>query len=156
MNTRSLRGGNTASCGCARADGVRAAIRTHGATAGPGRRPEYLALLLAAATGMMLTVTAGDLIVLFIGIELLSVSLYILAAIEVARERSLEAVLRYLRTFDGLPDHTDQIFVVDEHDQLEGSLPLDRVLINEPEVLVTDVMKIFAISPASWAMHLTM
>ena len=69
-----------------------------GEPAATGRRPEYLALLLAAATGMMLTVTAGDLIVLFIGIELLSVSLYILAAIEVARERSLEAGLKYLIT----------------------------------------------------------
>jgi NADH-quinone oxidoreductase subunit N len=47
---------------------------------------------------MMLTVMSGDLITLFIGIELLSVSLYILCAIEVTRERSLESGLKYLIT----------------------------------------------------------
>ncbi len=69
-----------------------------GEPAGAGRRGEYIGLILTAATGMMLTVTAGDLIVMFIGIELLSVSLYILCAIEVARERSLESGLKYLIT----------------------------------------------------------
>ena len=69
--------------------------------------------------------------------------------ISVRADYSLEAVLRYLRTLDELPDHTDQIFVVDEHDQLEGSLPLDRILINQPEVLVTDVMRrdVLALAP---------
>ena len=69
--------------------------------------------------------------------------------ISVRADFSLEAVLRYLRTLDELPDHTDQIFVVDEHDQLEGSLPLDRVLINQPEVLVADVMRrdVLALAP---------
>lgn len=69
--------------------------------------------------------------------------------ISVRADFSLEAVLRYLRTFDELPDHTDQIFVVDAHDQLEGSLPLDRVLINQPEVLVSDVMRrdVLALAP---------
>ncbi len=69
-----------------------------GEPAGAGRRAEYTGLLLAATTGMMLTVTAGDLIILFVGIELLSVSLYILCAIEVTRGRSLEAGLKYLIT----------------------------------------------------------
>ena len=69
--------------------------------------------------------------------------------ISVRADFSLEVVLRYLRTFDELPDHTDQIFVVDAHDQLEGSLPLDRVLINQPEVLVSDVMRrdVLALAP---------
>ena len=69
--------------------------------------------------------------------------------ISVRADFSLEAVLRYLRTLDELPDHTDQIFVVDVHDQLEGSLPLDRVLINQPEVLVSDVMRrdVLALAP---------
>ena len=69
-----------------------------GEPAAAGRRPEFVGLVLAAATGMMLTVMSGDLITLFIGIELLSVSLYILCAIEVARERSLESGLKYLIT----------------------------------------------------------
>lgn len=69
--------------------------------------------------------------------------------ITVRADFSLDAVLRYLRTLQELPDHTDQVFVVDEHDQLTGSLPLDRLLINEPEVLVTDVMRrdVLALAP---------
>jgi magnesium transporter len=54
---------------------------------------------------------------------------------------TLEVVLRYLRRFDALPDHTDQVFVVDRDDVLKGALPLDRLLINEPETEVAAVMK---------------
>ncbi len=50
-----------------------------GEPAAAGRRREFTGLVLAATTGMMLTVMSGDLITLFIGIELLSVSLYILS-----------------------------------------------------------------------------
>ncbi len=32
----------------------------------------------------------------------------------------------------GLPDHTDQIFVVDRQDKLQGILPLSRLLVSEP------------------------
>jgi magnesium transporter len=62
---------------------------------------------------------------------------------------SLEVVLRYLRKFDELPDHTDLVFVVDRDDRLQGCLPLDRLLINEPEVMVTDVMQreVLTLSP---------
>lgn len=63
-----------------------------------GRRPEFTGLVLTASTGMILTVMSGDIITLFLGIELLSVSLYILCAIEVARERSLESGIKYLIT----------------------------------------------------------
>jgi magnesium transporter len=54
---------------------------------------------------------------------------------------TLEVVLRYLRRFDALPDHTDQVFVVDREGKLKGALPLDQLLINEPETKVADVMK---------------
>jgi magnesium transporter len=54
---------------------------------------------------------------------------------------TLEVVLRYLRRFDELPDHTDQVFVVDREDVLKGALPLDRLLINEPDTEVAAVMK---------------
>ncbi|MGD9572238.1 MAG: NADH-quinone oxidoreductase subunit N [Thermoleophilia bacterium] len=60
------------------------------------RRGEYVALLLISATGMMLVAGAGDLITIFLGIEILSVSLYVLCALEVWRERSLESGLKYL------------------------------------------------------------
>jgi len=64
--------------------------------AGVDRRGEYAGLLLLSATGMMLVAGAGDLVVIFLGIELLSVSLYVLCAIEAWRERSLESGLKYL------------------------------------------------------------
>jgi magnesium transporter len=54
---------------------------------------------------------------------------------------TLEVVLRYLRRFDALPDHTDQVFVVDREGKIKGALPLDQLLINEPETKVADVMK---------------
>jgi len=61
--------------------------------------------------------------------------------VTVREDVTLEVVLRYLRRFDELPDHTDQVFVVDRHDVLRGALPLDRLLINEPDVLVEAVMR---------------
>lgn len=61
--------------------------------------------------------------------------------VTVREDVSLEVVLRYLRRFDALPDHTDQVFVVDRHDVLKGALPLDRLLVNEPDVEVAQVMK---------------
>ncbi|HWS73796.1 MAG TPA: magnesium transporter [Quisquiliibacterium sp.] len=60
--------------------------------------------------------------------------------VKVREDVTLETVLRYLRRLEELPDHTDQIFVVDRHDHLRGALPLDRLLINEPEVMVVDAM----------------
>jgi len=62
-------------------------------------------------------------------------------AITVRHDYTLDMVLRELRTLEELPDHTDQVFVVDERGALLGALPLDRLLINQPEVQVTDVMK---------------
>jgi magnesium transporter len=53
---------------------------------------------------------------------------------------SLETVLRYLRRFDELPDQTDQIFVIDRAETLLGTLPLHRLLINDPEREVHEVM----------------
>lgn len=61
--------------------------------------------------------------------------------VTVREDVTLEVVLRYLRRFDELPAHTDQVFVVDRHDVLKGALPLDRLLLNEPDTLVQDVMR---------------
>jgi magnesium transporter len=60
--------------------------------------------------------------------------------ITIREDVTLEVVLRYLRRFDELPDHTDQVFVVDRNEVLKGALPLDRLLLNEPETEVTAVM----------------
>ncbi len=60
------------------------------------RRGEFVSLILVSTTGMMLVAAAGDLISIFLGIEILSVALYVLCALEVWRERSLESGLKYL------------------------------------------------------------
>ncbi|MEQ8833946.1 MAG: NADH-quinone oxidoreductase subunit N [Miltoncostaeaceae bacterium] len=60
------------------------------------RRGEYAGLILIATTGMMLVAGAGDLISIFLGIEILSVALYVLCALAVWREGSLESGLKYL------------------------------------------------------------
>jgi len=60
--------------------------------------------------------------------------------IEVREDVTLEVVLRYLRRLDQLPDHTDQLFVVDREERLQGLLPVNRLLVNDPDRLVADVM----------------
>jgi NADH-quinone oxidoreductase subunit N len=57
---------------------------------------EYYALLLAAGGGMAFLVTANNLMTLFLGLEWFSISLYILCAIDIDLEGSLEAGLKYL------------------------------------------------------------
>jgi magnesium transporter len=53
---------------------------------------------------------------------------------------SCEVVLRYLRRFDELPSPTDKIFVTDEAGLLKGVLPIRRLLVSDPEALVSEVM----------------
>ena len=57
---------------------------------------EYYALLATAGAGMAFLVQAGNLMTLFLGLEWFSVCLYILCAIEIDVEGSLEAGLKYL------------------------------------------------------------
>ncbi len=60
--------------------------------------------------------------------------------VEVREDVSLEVVLRYLRRLDEMPDHTDQLFVVDRDAHLKGLLPVNRLLVSPAEALVGDVM----------------
>jgi NADH-quinone oxidoreductase subunit N len=57
---------------------------------------EFFSLLLASIAGMVLLASAESLIVLFVGIEILSIPLYVLCATRIRAERSLEAGLKYL------------------------------------------------------------
>jgi NADH-quinone oxidoreductase subunit N len=57
---------------------------------------EYHALLLGSISGMVVLAEATNLITVFVGIELLSIPLYVLCASELRRETSLEAGLKYL------------------------------------------------------------
>lgn len=56
---------------------------------------EYFALILLATVGMMFMVSAEELLMIFISLELTSLSLYILTAFNKANIRSAEAALKY-------------------------------------------------------------
>ena len=58
-------------------------------------RFEYPVLVLFATVGMMMMVSANDLIALYLGLELQSLSLYVLAAFKRDTTRSSEAGLKY-------------------------------------------------------------
>jgi len=75
--------------------------------------------------------------------------------VSVREDVSLEVVLRYLRLFDELPDHTDQLFVVDREERLRGVLPLNVLLINDPETEVAALMQMdaFTLTPTDEADH---
>jgi magnesium transporter len=60
--------------------------------------------------------------------------------VRVRDDVTLEVVLRYLRRQPELPDHTDQIFVVDRIDKLLGVLTLSALLVNDPDETVREVM----------------
>jgi NADH-quinone oxidoreductase subunit N len=57
---------------------------------------EFHALLLTSVAGMSLLAAAQNTVALFIGLELLSIPLYVLCATELRREHSLESGLKYL------------------------------------------------------------
>src|SRR5262245_34224568 len=56
---------------------------------------EYAILILLSTLGMMLLASAADLIALYLGLELMSLSLYVLAAIDRDSVRATEAGLKY-------------------------------------------------------------
>jgi F420H2 dehydrogenase subunit N len=56
---------------------------------------EYYALILMSTVGMMVVASANDLIALFVGFELASMSTYVLAGFEKKNPASLEAALKY-------------------------------------------------------------
>ena len=57
---------------------------------------EYYALVLLAAVGMMLMAAARDLLIVFLGLELMSISLYVLAGFFRTRPAGNESALKYL------------------------------------------------------------
>ena len=60
--------------------------------------------------------------------------------VSIRADVACEVVLRYLRRFESLPDHTDKIFVVDDNDVLKGVLPVRKLLVADPEEWVENVM----------------
>ncbi len=60
--------------------------------------------------------------------------------VTIREDVSLEVVLRYLRRLKELPSHTDKLFVVDYDGVLKGVLPIKRLLVNDPDKQVAEVM----------------
>jgi len=60
-----------------------------------GLKFEYPVLVLFAATGMLMMISANDLIALYVGLELQSLTLYVVAAFNRDSARSAEAGLKY-------------------------------------------------------------
>jgi NADH-quinone oxidoreductase subunit N len=58
-------------------------------------RFEYPILIVLSATGMLMLISAADLIALYLGLELMSLALYVLAAINRDSVKSSEAGLKY-------------------------------------------------------------
>lgn len=63
------------------------------------------------------------------------------AMVTVRENVSLEVVLRYLRRFKDLPDQTDKLFVIDREEHLRGVLPLNLLLVSDPEIEVSSIMQ---------------
>jgi NADH-quinone oxidoreductase subunit N len=57
---------------------------------------DYAGLMLASITGMVVLASAINLVSLFVGIELLSIPLYVMCAVDLQRRTSLESGLKYL------------------------------------------------------------
>jgi NADH-quinone oxidoreductase subunit N len=57
--------------------------------------PEFHVLTLASASGAVIMGEANDLIVIFLGLEIMSIALYVLAAMNARRNESGEAALKY-------------------------------------------------------------
>jgi magnesium transporter len=60
--------------------------------------------------------------------------------ITIRDDLNLKAIIAYIRKLGKLPSHTDKLFVVDQHDKVQGILPLQRLLTHLPSQQVADVM----------------
>ena len=73
---------------------------------GGSRGPELYVLMLLSASGGVIMASANDLIVMFLGLEILSIAVYVLAALHLRRLESQEAGIKYFvlgRLLVGLP-----------------------------------------------------
>ena len=60
--------------------------------------------------------------------------------VTIREDVSLEVVFRYLRRFEELPPQTDKLFVVNKENLLTGVLPVQWLLVNPPDKMVSEVM----------------
>jgi magnesium transporter len=62
-------------------------------------------------------------------------------AVAIRSDVTLETVLRYLRSRQMIPEHTLGLMVIDREGHFLGELPLSELLIRDPSLVVSDVMK---------------
>jgi NADH-quinone oxidoreductase subunit N len=74
---------------------IMVAPRFFAQTAGDNLRPEYPVLILLSCVGMGMMVSAGDMLLLYVGLELQSLAAYVLASFMRRDTRSAEAGLKY-------------------------------------------------------------
>ncbi|MCH7878813.1 MAG: NADH-quinone oxidoreductase subunit N, partial [candidate division Zixibacteria bacterium] len=58
-------------------------------------RPEYYALILLSIFGMMVMASSFDLIIIFLGLEIMSMPLYVMAGLDRNNPKSNEAAIKY-------------------------------------------------------------
>jgi magnesium transporter len=76
--------------------------------------------------------------------------------VSIPEDVDCEAALQYLRKYDELPGQTDALFVVDRNNRLKGALPLNKLLVTNPDVPIaglydTDVISFVPESDADEA-----
>ncbi len=123
---------------------------------------EYLSLILLATIGMMLLVSSTDLLMIFISLELTSLSLYILTAFNKRNIKSAEAALKYF-LFGGM-SAAFTLFGLSLIYGLSGSTNLNQIAANlgagqsmpDPLLLVAMVMTVigFGFKIAAVPFHL--
>ncbi|KAG1652855.1 Magnesium transporter MgtE [Nymphon striatum] len=67
-------------------------------------------------------------------------------AIAIRSDVTLEAILRYLRLKETIPEHTMGLMVIDRESRFLGELPLSELIIRNPDSLVSEVMDTDALS----------
>ncbi len=126
------------------------------------QRGEYYSLLLFATSGMMIMASSKDLVVLFLGLELMALSTYILAGIKPLNIKSNEAAIKYfmlgafssafflygLALLYGLTGSTDIYQISERLRQTEPTLPLILSMIM---IVVAFSFKIAAAPFHMWA-----
>ena len=60
--------------------------------------------------------------------------------VSIRPDLTIDAVLRYLRRHDTIPEMTDNLFVVTRKDSYIGLLPLTSLLVSDPHTLISEVM----------------
>ena len=60
--------------------------------------------------------------------------------VSIRPDLTIDAVLRYLRRHDSIPEMTDNLFVVTRKDNYIGLLPLTSLLVSDPNTHISEVM----------------